>query len=167
MINGEGGRIAEENRVDYVMDKTETTGTVWLGLTFNCCRCHDHKFDPLTQRDYYRLFAFFNQTPVDGGGGNPQTKPVVELPPRTGAEDESLRASQGDRIGRGRFGTAELSPRGRTARERGEFRGLPKEMQRLRLRAAEARFGPDEKLTALGKPTTRTTLASWTISKRN
>jgi hypothetical protein len=80
MINGEGGRIAEENRVDYVMDMTETVGTVWLGLTMNCCRCHDHKFDPLAQRDYYRLFAFFNQTPVDGGGGNPQTPPVIDVP---------------------------------------------------------------------------------------
>jgi hypothetical protein len=80
MINGEGGRIPEENRVDYVMDMTETLGTVWLGLTLNCCRCHDHKFDPVTQRDYYSLFAFFNQTPVDGGGGNPQTPPVVEVP---------------------------------------------------------------------------------------
>ena len=47
MINGEGGRIPEESRVDYVQDRVETTGTVWLGLTFNCCRCHDHKFDPL------------------------------------------------------------------------------------------------------------------------
>jgi len=80
MINGEGGRIAEENRVDYVMDMTETTGTVWLGLTMNCCRCHDHKFDPLSQKDYYRLSAFFNQTPVDGGGGNPQTPPVLAVP---------------------------------------------------------------------------------------
>jgi mono/diheme cytochrome c family protein len=80
MINGEGGRIPEENRVDYVMDMTETLGTVWLGLTLNCCRCHDHKFDPVTQRDYYSLFAFFNQTPVDGGGGNPQTPPVLEVP---------------------------------------------------------------------------------------
>jgi hypothetical protein len=79
MINGEGGRIAEENRVDYVMDMTETVGTVWLGLTFNCCRCHDHKFDPLRQRDYYALFAFFNQTPVTGAGGSPQTAPVLEL----------------------------------------------------------------------------------------
>jgi hypothetical protein len=79
MINGEGGRIAEENRVDYVMDMAETTGTVWLGLTFNCCRCHDHKFDPLTQRDYYGMFAFFNQTPVNGGGGDPQAAPSVEL----------------------------------------------------------------------------------------
>ncbi|HUE70718.1 MAG TPA: PSD1 and planctomycete cytochrome C domain-containing protein [Pirellulaceae bacterium] len=79
MINGEGGRIAEENRVDYVMDMSETMGTVWLGLTFNCCRCHDHKFDPLSQQDYYSLTAFFNQTPVDGGGGNPQTPPVMEV----------------------------------------------------------------------------------------
>ena len=80
MINGEGGRIAEENRVDYVMDMAETTATVWLGLTTNCCRCHDHKFDPLTQRDYYKLFAFFDQTPVTGGGGNPQTPPVLDRP---------------------------------------------------------------------------------------
>ena len=80
MINGEGGRIAEENRIEYVFDMTETLGTVWLGLTLNCCRCHDHKFDPLTQADYYSLFAFFNQTPINGGGGNPQTPPVLEVP---------------------------------------------------------------------------------------
>jgi hypothetical protein len=80
MINGEGGRIAAENRVDYVLDMTETTGTVWMALTLNCCRCHDHKFDPLRQVDYYSLFDFFNQTPVDGGGGNPQTPPVLEVP---------------------------------------------------------------------------------------
>ncbi|MEZ6127469.1 MAG: PSD1 and planctomycete cytochrome C domain-containing protein [Planctomycetaceae bacterium] len=80
MINGEGGRIAEENRVDYVMDMSETMGTVWLGLTLNCCRCHDHKYDPLTQNDYYQFFAFFNQTPVQGGGGDPQTAPVQPVP---------------------------------------------------------------------------------------
>lgn len=79
MINGEGGRIPEENRVDYVMDMTETMGTVWLGLTLNCCRCHDHKFDPLSRRDYYGLFAFFNQTPVNGGGGDPQTPPILTV----------------------------------------------------------------------------------------
>ena len=81
-INGEGGRIAEENRVDYVMDMAETTGTVWLGLTLNCCRCHDHKYDPLLQTDYYRFFGFFNQTPVTGGGGDPQTAPRLDLPQR-------------------------------------------------------------------------------------
>ncbi len=79
MINGEGGRIAEENRVDYVMDMTETMGTLWLGLTLNCCRCHDHKFDSLTQADYYGLFAIFNQTPVNGGGGSGQTAPVLSV----------------------------------------------------------------------------------------
>jgi len=79
MINGEGGRIAAENRIDYVMDMSETMGTIWLGLTFNCCRCHDHKYDALSQKDYYQLFSFFNNTPVDGGGGNPQTPPVLEF----------------------------------------------------------------------------------------
>ncbi len=80
MINGEGGRIAEENRVEYVMDMSETMGTVWLGLTLNCCRCHDHKYDPITNEEYYQLFAFFNQTPVDGGGGDPQTPPNLDAP---------------------------------------------------------------------------------------
>ncbi|MEZ6064436.1 MAG: PSD1 and planctomycete cytochrome C domain-containing protein [Planctomycetaceae bacterium] len=79
MINGEGGRIAEENRVDYVMDMSETMGTVWLGLTLNCCRCHDHKYDPISNREYYELYAFFNQTPVTGGGGDPQTAPVLAV----------------------------------------------------------------------------------------
>lgn len=90
MINGEGGRIPEENRVEYVMDMTETMGTVWLGLTLNCCRCHDHKFDPLTNTDYYRLFAYFNQTPVDGSGGDPQTPPVLAVP--TPAQQQQLAA---------------------------------------------------------------------------
>ena len=84
-INGEGGTIPEENRVNYAMDMAETTGTAWLGLTFNCCRCHDHKFDALAQRDYYSLFAFFNQSPVDGSGGNPQTPPVI-IPPGSNAK---------------------------------------------------------------------------------
>lgn len=92
MINGEGGRIAEENRVDYVMDMSETMGTVWLGLTLNCCRCHDHKFDPLTQEDYYQFFAFFNQTPVNGGGGDPQTAPVIAAP--TSAQSQRLQQLQ-------------------------------------------------------------------------
>ncbi len=80
MINGEGGRIAEENRIEYVMDMTETMGTVWLGLTLNCCRCHDHKYDPISNQEYYQLFSFFNQTPVSGGGGDPQTAPNMPAP---------------------------------------------------------------------------------------
>lgn len=80
MINGEGGRIAEENRIEYIFDQMETVGTVWMGLTLQCSRCHDHKFDPLTRREYYEFFAFFDQTPVNGGGGDPQTAPVIEVP---------------------------------------------------------------------------------------
>lgn len=85
-INGEGGRIPEENRVDYVFDMTETTGTVWLGLTLNCCRCHDHKFDPLTNRDYYSLTAFFNQTPLTGQSRDGQLPPVLRVPPADEAQ---------------------------------------------------------------------------------
>ena len=90
MINGEGGRIPEENRVEYVMDMTETMGTVWLGMTLNCCRCHDHKYDPITNAEYYKLFAFFNQTPIQGGGGNPQTPPNLAAP----SEEQSARLAQ-------------------------------------------------------------------------
>ncbi len=89
MINGEGGRIAEESRVDYVQDRVETTGTVWLGLTFNCCRCHDHKFDPISQREYYQLSAYFNS--IDETGANDAgglAKPVLSL--ATPEQDKEL-----------------------------------------------------------------------------
>ena len=81
MINGEGGRIAEENRVEYVFDQMETVGTTFLGLTFNCCRCHDHKYDPISQKDYYSFSAFFNQTPVKGSEKSGQTAPTITIPP--------------------------------------------------------------------------------------
>src|SRR5262245_55064216 len=111
MINGEGGRIPEENRIDYVMDMAETAGTVWLGLTFNCCRCHDHKFDALTQRDYYGLFAFFNQTPINGGGGDPQTRPVLEVaPPGQREKLAALDAATGAAVARVDEAEKKLSP---------------------------------------------------------
>ena len=64
--NAEGGIIPEEFAVEYVVDRVETTGTVWLGLTIGCGRCHDHKFDPLSQKDFYQLFAYFNNVPENG-----------------------------------------------------------------------------------------------------
>ncbi len=80
MINGEGGRIAEESRVDYVQDRVETTGAVWLGLTLNCCRCHDHKYDPFTQRDYYQLAAYFNSIDESGGAdASPHGRPILKV----------------------------------------------------------------------------------------
>jgi hypothetical protein len=69
VINSEGGIIEEEYRVEYVADRVRTLGMSWLGLTLECARCHDHKYDPITQRDYYRLFAFFNNVPEFGEDG--------------------------------------------------------------------------------------------------
>ncbi len=59
-INQEGGIDVEQFRIDSVFDRVGTTGTVWLGLTVGCAQCHDHKFDPVTQKEFYRMFAFFN-----------------------------------------------------------------------------------------------------------
>ena len=59
-INQEGGIDPEQFRIESVIDRVNTTGTAFLGLTVGCCQCHDHKFDPITQREYFQLFAFFN-----------------------------------------------------------------------------------------------------------
>ncbi len=80
-INFEGGAIPAEYHVEYVVDRVSTTATTWLGLTMGCARCHDHKFDPIKQRDFYRFFAFFNTVPergLDGIQGN--ADPVLPLP---------------------------------------------------------------------------------------
>lgn len=77
--NTEGGTIPEETRVANVFDRTETTGTVWLGLTLNCVRCHDHKYDNIAQKEYYRLFDYFNQTSEEGGGWGGKQKPLLTL----------------------------------------------------------------------------------------
>jgi hypothetical protein len=66
MQNEEGGIVEEEFRVAYVVDRVNTFGTAFLGLTFDCTRCHNHKYDPLTQRDYYSLFAFFQNIDESG-----------------------------------------------------------------------------------------------------
>ena len=79
MFNGEGGRIAEETRVENVFDRVETTATVWLGSTFTCARCHDHKYDPISQRDYYALFDVFNQMSETGKNAGGQVPPILDL----------------------------------------------------------------------------------------
>lgn len=78
MFNGEGGRIAEETRVENVFDRAETTGTIWLGLTMTCCRCHDHKYDPISQKEYFQFYAFFNNTSETGRSGRGKTPPVLK-----------------------------------------------------------------------------------------
>ena len=81
MYNGEGGRIPEETRVENVFDRVETTGTIWLGLTFNCARCHDHKFDPISQKEYYQIYDYFNQTSEKGLNGGGAIPPYLDLSP--------------------------------------------------------------------------------------
>ena len=94
--SAEGGIVDEEFRVEYVADRAETTATVWLGLTVGCARCHDHKFDPITQKDYYSLFAFFNNVPERGfvwnfGNEDPVIKaPLPEQQKRLDALDRRL-----------------------------------------------------------------------------
>src|SRR6185295_17291013 len=69
LINEEGGTDKEQFRHEAVVDRVNTTGAVWLGLTVGCCQCHSHKFDPIPHRDYYSLFAFFNNgTDVNNRG---------------------------------------------------------------------------------------------------
>ncbi len=81
MINFEGGAIEEEYQNEYVIDRVETTSAAFMGLTMGCARCHDHKYDPITQKDFYRFYAFFNTIPekgLDGRKGN--AAPLLQLP---------------------------------------------------------------------------------------
>jgi hypothetical protein len=81
VINSEGGIIDEEYRVEYVADRVRTTSLAWLGLTLECARCHDHKFDPLPQRDFYQMFAFFNNVEEIGESGRyGNASPVIRAP---------------------------------------------------------------------------------------
>jgi Protein of unknown function (DUF1553)/Protein of unknown function (DUF1549)/Concanavalin A-like lectin/glucanases superfamily/Planctomycete cytochrome C len=81
MINFEGGAIADEYQVEYVIDRVEATSSAFLGLTMGCARCHSHKYDPITHKEFYQFFAFFNNVPengLDGKTGN--AAPTLLLP---------------------------------------------------------------------------------------
>ena len=86
VTSNEGGSIDDEVLVNYTRDRTETTGQTWLGLTVGCAVCHDHKYDPLTQKDFYSLSAFFNNTTQKALDGNVKdTAPTIFIP---AAKDE-------------------------------------------------------------------------------
>src|SRR4029077_11300933 len=83
LINEEGGIDREQFRVEAVADRVNTTGTVFLGLTLGCARCHDHKYDPISTREYYQLFAFLNN----------QAEPTLNLAtPELAAKRDAIRA---------------------------------------------------------------------------
>ena len=109
--NSEGGVIPEEYAVEYVVDRVDTTATVWLGLTAGCARCHDHKYDPISQKEFYQLFAYFNNVPERGKaikyGNSPpyiksptreQAKKLAELQAAARAKEAAVRKLDGERI---------------------------------------------------------------------
>ncbi|MFP6893629.1 MAG: PSD1 and planctomycete cytochrome C domain-containing protein, partial [Opitutales bacterium] len=102
--NVEAGVHPEENRVNQVVDRVNATGTTWLGTTMECAQCHSHKYDPVPQEEYYRLFAFFNNTPLEVKGGGGVTfnfwGPTMDLPsdkaskPKKQAAETALKAKE-------------------------------------------------------------------------
>jgi hypothetical protein len=116
VLTTEGGIIEEEYRIEYVADRVHTTSTVLLGLSLQCARCHDHKYDPFSQREYYQFFAFFNQlphTPVGyarGGLADPSIKtPSVEQAMKLAELDQLRTAAEAALQGREKAADAEVA----------------------------------------------------------
>ena len=156
LLNGEGGAIAEEQRFVNLFDRMDTTATNWLGLTMACVQCHDHKYDPITQRDYYSLMDAFNRVPESG---TPQyfssrirvAAPFLELPTEENkariAELETQIAATGIEARLASDSAFEgwragLFADGKPA----EGKGLPNPLSAI-LRKAEAERSDDEKKT--------------------
>ncbi len=94
MLNGEGGAIPEEQRNVILFDRIDTTATNWLGLTVACAQCHDHKYDPITQRDYYSMMAMFNNVPETGTpSGNGQYR-IAEPSIIVGTEEQKTKLTK-------------------------------------------------------------------------
>ncbi|MEM1297525.1 MAG: DUF1549 domain-containing protein, partial [Verrucomicrobiota bacterium] len=113
VTTSEGGAIAEEFLVRYAVDRVNTTSTVWLGLTTGCAQCHDHKFDPISQKEYFQLFAYFNNTTQPGMDGNkPDTPPVIRVYPD--AETRALESTTKSKLNQV---TAQLKSENKAAKE--------------------------------------------------
>ena len=118
--NGEGGIVDAEYAVEYVVDRVDTTSTVWLGVTMGCARCHDHKYDPFTQKEFYGMFAYFNNVPEKGKAfkyGN--SPPFVQAPTAEQQEKLAAMSAEIDALKRRR---AALLDKGRRARRNWERR---------------------------------------------
>jgi hypothetical protein len=99
LINEEGGTDKEQFRHEAVVDRVNTTGAVWLGLTVACCQCHTHKFDPIPHREYYQLFAFFNNgTDVNNKGATLSVAKGELLDPTSGAVGNALSGAVGNAL---------------------------------------------------------------------
>ena len=92
--NSEGGLIAEEWRIEGVIDRVEATSAVWMALTIGCARCHDHKYDPISQKEMYQFFSFFNNVPESGVAAAGNTAPTMRVPrPEDAAKLTELEAA--------------------------------------------------------------------------
>ena len=93
-LNAEGGIVPEEFLVEYAVDRVATTSTVWLGLTMGCARCHDHKFDPLQQKEFYEFSAFFNNIDERGKGFKYVNSPPFIAAPTASQQEELVELDQ-------------------------------------------------------------------------
>lgn len=185
-INSEDGSIPAEWHVENVVDRVDTLGTVFLGLTIGCARCHDHKYDPISQKEYYQLFAYFNNVPEWGvGPNNGNSPPFIKVPeswPRLSkSEDKSvtpeplaLRRARENENGNGLRrpqpgdpGTTMVMQEMETPRPtyllvRGQY-NVPDKSELLQA-------GVPEKLHSApqgSRPTNRLELARWLVSEQN
>ncbi len=143
MTNGEGGRDPDESRVDYVIDRVNTIGTTWLGLTLGCTQCHAHKFDPISHADYYSLTAFFNSIDEDGKAGKEAKPYLAYQSPYTAralADAEKVVAERAPAEARARV-DAEPAFAAWLAARRGDVRGGFSAWHLLRATALEASEG--------------------------
>ncbi len=153
-ITDEGGTIGAEYLNEYASDRVETVGTVFMGLTFNCCRCHDHKFDPLPQSDFYSLLAYFNSITErhHENDGSPAYPPLIEvaspLAPDKGKAKVMIMQEA-------------AKPKPTFVLSRGAYDQPDKERPVTR-RPPELFGAPPE-----GEPANRLGLARWIVSERN
>ena len=154
-ITVEGGTLAAEYLNEYAADRVETVGTVFLGLTFNCCRCHDHKFDALPQKDFYSLLSYFNSSTEKhkaDSGTAPAYQPFIEI--------GSPLETDGQVVGVMVMDEGEI-PKPTFVLKRGQY-DQPDDSQPVTRRPPGVLGPPLE-----GEPADRLGLARWLVSKKN
>jgi len=156
VINSEGGIIEEEYRVEYVADRVRTLSMSWMGLTMECSRCHDHKYDPITQKDYYQMFAFFNQVPEFGEDGRAMNAwPMMPAPTRAQAAELERMEKEVAAL------DAQLKPR------RDIWKWQPEDKARIEQSIAQAHTGVPlaDRLCYLSADNAEVSNDGWTFSK--
>lgn len=154
-INGEGGRDVEESRIDYVHDRVDATSTAILGITMSCAQCHDHKYDPFTQKDYYRFFGFFNSIDETGGGEQGDMPPLLDWKDAGGCDLKVM-------VMRDR-----PEPRKTYILIRGAWDQQSEAVEPGTPTAITRNVGAGTSPGAAGVPTSRLELASWLTSREN